>query len=62
MISCRSLTMHYGDFCALDHLNLDVLVGEICAMLGPNGAGKSTTLKLMAGLEKPTSGSVTITA
>ncbi len=61
MISCRSLTMRYRDFYALDHLNLDVQAGEICAMLGPNGAGKSTTLKLMAGLEDPTSGSVTVT-
>src|SRR4030095_12051370 len=60
MISCRSLTMRYGNFCALESLNLDVQVGEICALLGPNGAGKSTTLKLLAGLQKPTSGSVTV--
>jgi len=52
--------MRYGDVCALDSLNLDVEAGEICALLGPNGAGKSTTLKLMAGFQKPTSGSVTI--
>ena len=60
MISCRSLTMRYGSFCALDSLNLDVQSGEICTLLGPNGAGKSTTLKLLAGLQKPTSGSATV--
>jgi ABC-2 type transport system ATP-binding protein len=60
MISCRSLTMTYGTFRALDGLNLDVPAGEICALLGPNGAGKSTALKLLAGLQAPTSGSVTV--
>ncbi len=60
MISCRSRTMRYGSFCALESLNLDVQVGEICALLGPNGAGKSTTLKLHAGLQKPTSGSAKV--
>ena len=60
VISCKSLTMVYGEFRALDDLNLEVPAGEICALLGPNGAGKSTALKLMAGLLKPTSGSVTV--
>jgi ABC-2 type transport system ATP-binding protein len=60
MISCRSLTMRYGSFCALESLNLDVQAGEILALLGPNGAGKSTTLNLLAGLQTPTSGSVKI--
>jgi ABC-2 type transport system ATP-binding protein len=60
MISCRSLTMRYGSFCALESLNLDVQAGEIFALLGPNGAGKSTTLNLLAGLQIPTSGSVTV--
>lgn len=41
MISCRSLTMRYGSFCALDSLNLDVQGGEICTLLGPNGAGNN---------------------
>ncbi len=60
MISCLSLTMRYGDFCALDSLDLSVQAGEICTLIGPNGAGKSTTLKLLAGLQKPTSGSATV--
>lgn len=52
--------MRYGDFCALDALHLEVAPGEIFAYLGPNGAGKSTTLKLLAGLQQPTSGSIRI--
>jgi ABC-2 type transport system ATP-binding protein len=60
MISCRSLTMRYGSFRALDNLDLDVQAGEICALVGPNGAGKSTTVKLLAGVQKPTSGSATV--
>lgn len=52
--------MRYGDFSALEGLDLEVRPGEIYAIIGPNGAGKSTTLKLLAGLETPTSGSVTI--
>jgi ABC-2 type transport system ATP-binding protein len=60
MIFCQSLTMRYGGFCALDGLDLEVPAGQICALLGPNGAGKSTTLKLLAGLQPPTSGTVRI--
>jgi ABC-2 type transport system ATP-binding protein len=60
MIQCRSLTMKYGDFTAVDQLDLEVAKGEICALLGPNGAGKSTTLKMLSGLAVPTSGSVTV--
>lgn len=52
--------MRYGDFCALDALNLEIAQGEIVAFLGPNGAGKSTTLKLLAGLQQPTSGTVRV--
>jgi ABC-2 type transport system ATP-binding protein len=60
MISCRDLTRRFGDFTAVDSLNLDVAAGAICAFLGPNGAGKSTTVKMLTGLLKPTSGSVTV--
>ena len=60
MISCRDLTRRFGDFTAVDRLNLDVASGAICAFLGPNGAGKSTTVKMLTGLLKPTSGSVTV--
>jgi ABC-2 type transport system ATP-binding protein len=60
MISCRDLTRRFGDFTAVDRLNLDVVQGAICAFLGPNGAGKSTTVKMLTGLLAPSSGSVTV--
>ncbi|RRD93990.1 ABC transporter ATP-binding protein [Clostridiales bacterium COT073_COT-073] len=43
---------------ALDHIDLDVYKGEIICLLGPSGSGKSTLLNMMAGLEKPTSGTI----
>jgi ABC-2 type transport system ATP-binding protein len=60
MISCRNLTRRYGDFTAVDNLNLDVAAGGICTFLGPNGAGKSTTVKMLTGLLAPTSGTVQV--
>jgi ABC-2 type transport system ATP-binding protein len=60
MISCRNLTRRFGDFTAVDQLNLEVDPGAICAFLGPNGAGKSTTVKMMTGLLKPTAGEVKV--
>jgi ABC-2 type transport system ATP-binding protein len=60
MISCRNLTRRYGDFTAVDNLNLDVSAGGICTFLGPNGAGKSTTVKMLTGLLAPTSGAVQV--
>lgn len=60
MILARDLTRRFGDFVAVDRLNLDIPQGSICAMLGPNGAGKSTTVKMLTGLLAPTSGSATV--
>ena len=60
MIACRDLTCRYGEFVAVDRLNLEVASGSICAFLGPNGAGKSTTVKMLTGLIAPTSGSATV--
>jgi ABC-2 type transport system ATP-binding protein len=60
MISCRNLTRRYGEFTAVDGLNLEVDSGAICVFLGPNGAGKSTTVKMLTGLLPPTSGTVEV--
>jgi ABC-2 type transport system ATP-binding protein len=60
MLSCRNLTRRFGNFTAVDNLNLDVAQGAVCAFLGPNGAGKSTTVKMCTGLLQPSSGSVTV--
>ncbi len=60
MISARSLTKHYGDLLAVDALSLDIPAGEFFAFLGPNAAGKTTTIKMLAGLLRPTGGEVLI--
>ena len=60
MISCRNLTRRFGDFTAVDALNLEVAAGGICVFLGPNGAGKSTTVKMLTGLLAPSSGEVEV--
>jgi len=56
MIETFGLTKQYGHVLALDHLSITVRPGEITGFLGPNGAGKSTTMRLICGLDRPTSG------
>jgi len=60
VISARALTKNYGEFKAVDELDLEVQQGAICAFLGANGAGKSTTVKMLTGLLAPTSGQVSV--
>src|SRR5271170_7890416 len=55
-VEIRELVKRFGDFVAVDHVNLDVRRGEIFGCLGPNGAGKSTTIRMLCGLLLPTSG------
>ncbi len=56
MIQTHSLCKHFGDLRAVENLNLDIPQGEFFAFLGPNAAGKTTTIKMLAGLLRPTSG------
>ncbi len=60
MIEARDLTKRFGDKVAVDHLSFTVQPGRVTGFLGPNGAGKSTTMRMILGLDHPTSGSATI--
>jgi len=60
MIEIKGLSKCFGDLTAVDDINLSIPKGEFFVILGPNAAGKTTTIKVMAGLMKPTRGSVHI--
>jgi len=60
IIKLTGLTKRYGDFTAVDHLDLTINKGEVFGLLGPNGAGKSTTILMLLGLTEPTEGSVSV--
>lgn len=60
MIRARQLTKTYGDFTAVDAIDLDVEPGEAFGILGPNGAGKSTTMRMLGATLQRTSGELTI--
>jgi iron(III) transport system ATP-binding protein len=57
-LSCRSLSKSFGDFQALNSIDLEIQSGEVVALLGPSGCGKTTTLRLIAGFEQPDSGTI----
>jgi len=59
-IEISGLTKKFGDFIAVDNLNLRVRVGEIFGFLGPNGAGKTTTIRMMCGLMRQTKGTIRV--
>jgi len=59
-LEVRDLTRDFGPIRAVDHVTLSVRPGSIFGLLGPNGAGKTTSIRLMTGLLRPTSGSVSI--
>ena len=60
VIQTKNLTKKYGEFTAVQSLNLEVQAGEVFGMLGPNGAGKTTTILMLLGLTEPTSGTVRV--
>ena len=60
MIEANGLTKRYGDKTAVDDVTFTIRPGIVTGFLGPNGAGKSTTMRMVLGLDRPTSGSVTV--
>jgi len=60
MIAIHELRKQFGAFTAVDGINLEVQPGEIHGFLGPNGAGKTTSIRMIAGLLKPTSGRIIV--
>ena len=60
MVELRSVTKRFGDFVAVDNVDLNIRAGEFLTLLGPSGCGKTTTLRMIAGFEKPTSGRIWI--
>src|SRR5436305_8374834 len=60
VVQTSGLTRRYGDFTAVDGIDLQVMAGEVFGLLGPNGAGKSTTIKMLVTLLPPSGGSATV--
>lgn len=58
LLSAQGLRKQFGDFTAVNGVNLEIREGEIVALLGPNGAGKSTTLRMVTGLLEPDAGTI----
>jgi spermidine/putrescine transport system ATP-binding protein len=59
-VRLSGITKRFGDFVAVDDLNLDIYEGEFFSLLGPSGCGKTTTLRMIAGFEEPTQGEISV--
>ncbi len=59
-IEAKGITKRFGDFVALDNVDLSVPSGSLTALLGPSGGGKSTLLRIVGGLEEADVGSISI--
>ncbi len=57
-VTLRRVVKRFGDFAAVEGVDLDVASGEFFTLLGPSGCGKTTTLRMIAGFEQPTEGKV----
>lgn len=60
LVQFKNVVKRFGDFVAVKQINLDIAEGEFVALMGPSGCGKTTTLRLLAGLETPTEGDITL--
>ncbi|HEX5911178.1 MAG TPA: ATP-binding cassette domain-containing protein, partial [Thermoleophilaceae bacterium] len=60
VLSAEGLTKRYGDRVALREVSLSAARGELVAVIGPNGAGKTTLLSILAGIQQPDGGSVSL--
>ncbi len=59
-VRLSGINKHFGEFVAVDDLDLDIYEGEFFSLLGPSGCGKTTTLRMIAGFEEPTSGTISV--
>ena len=60
VVRLTDVRKEYGDSVALDGVSLEIHAGEAVAVMGPSGSGKSTLLSMVAGLDRPTSGSIVV--
>src|SRR4029450_8791755 len=59
LVSARGLTRRFGNFVAVRNIDVEIPRGRVFGFLGPNGSGKSTTIRMLAGLLTPSSGTIT---